>query len=352
MYVSTADSAPSRPVTKRSVVTTWIRRCVSIPLVTTCFIGAWLTLPITLSAAFVYDIAQGTKFAACRTLTFFLHFLTLEAAGMVASFFLWLVSGIWLGANRAWFLRKNFQLQCWWGSSLAAGGLRIFRGSFNVELDYDFGRRPIIVMMRHVSFADTVLPAYYISKPYGIQLRYVLKQELLWDPCLDIVGNRLPNGFVHRFSDDRSAEIARVGGLMKGLTPNEGVLIYPEGTRFSPDKRTRIINRFREKGDTAAAERAEMLKHVLPPRLGGPLELLGQNEGCDVVFGAHAGMESTARFGDVIRGGLVGNVAHIRFWGVPFEDIPKDPEAQAAWLHEQWRKVDDFVDKHIQKESK
>ena len=38
----------------------------------------------------------------------------------------------------------------------------------------------------------------YVSRRYHLRLRYVLKRELLWDPCLDIVGQRVPNIFVDR----------------------------------------------------------------------------------------------------------------------------------------------------------
>lgn len=41
---------------------------------------------------------------------------------------------------------------------------------------------PLVVLMRHASLADTLLPAVVIAS-HGIRLRYVLKRELLWDPC-------------------------------------------------------------------------------------------------------------------------------------------------------------------------
>jgi len=36
----------------------------------------------------------------------------------------------------------------------------------------------------------------------------VLKRELLADPCLDIVGNRLPNHFLDRHATDSGPELA------------------------------------------------------------------------------------------------------------------------------------------------
>jgi 1-acyl-sn-glycerol-3-phosphate acyltransferase len=59
---------------------------------------------------------------------------------------------------------------------------------------------------------------------------------------LDIVGNRLANCFVRRNSGDSDREIAAVQRLMEDLGPNDGVLIYPEGTRFTEAKRRRILD--------------------------------------------------------------------------------------------------------------
>ena len=36
------------------------------------------------------------------------------------------------------------------------------------------------------------------------------ERELLWDPCLDVVGQRLPNVFVRRGDGDGASEIAAV----------------------------------------------------------------------------------------------------------------------------------------------
>ena len=101
---------------------------------------------------------------------------------------------------------------------------------------------PVIVMMRHASIVDNLLPAGLVSLPHRIRLRYVLKKELLWDPVLDIGGQRLPNVFVRR-EGDSATEITRIRRLAIGLTERDGVLIYPEGTRFTAKKRDQAIRR-------------------------------------------------------------------------------------------------------------
>jgi 1-acyl-sn-glycerol-3-phosphate acyltransferase len=86
----------------------------------------------------------------------------------------------------------------------------------------------VIVLMRHASLADSLLPAVLLGTR-GLRLRYVLKRELLWDPCLDVVGQRLPNAFIRRGSGESDAEIDAIRALGRDLGDDEGVLIYPEG---------------------------------------------------------------------------------------------------------------------------
>jgi 1-acyl-sn-glycerol-3-phosphate acyltransferase len=100
---------------------------------------------------------------------------------------------------------------------------------------------PVLVLVRHTSTADTVLTAGVLANPNRLNLRYVLKNELLWDPCLDVVGRRLPNAFLTRSSAQRSGDLDQLRRLAQDLSEDEGVLLYPEGTRYSAAKAARAI---------------------------------------------------------------------------------------------------------------
>jgi len=203
--------------------------------------------------------------------------------------------------------------------------------------------------VRHTSFADAVIAALLISARYKIRLRYVMKRQLLWDPCLDIVGHRLRNYFVTR-TDASSAEIEAVGRLAEDLNAREGVLIYPEGTRFTPAKRERVLNKLRQSEDTNAYTRASEFKNVLPPRIGGTLALLEKNSNADAVFCAHAGLQGSATLHDVLNGAIIGNTVRVAFWGVAYGAIPEQREARADWFHAQWRRVDEWVAAALERE--
>jgi 1-acyl-sn-glycerol-3-phosphate acyltransferase len=321
----------------------WGRRVLTIPLY---FIlcGLMLALsPVLFALAVVFDALRSSKWALVRMLGFLVLYFVCEVLGILASFLLWLVGGPYISRDAEKYLRKNFSLQCWWARTLAGGAFKLFSIRLEVEGLGDLRGRPILLFVRHASTADTVVPALLIGVPQRIMLRYIIKRELLMDPCLDIVGNRLPNYFVRRGSGEGAKEIEAIARLMDDLSPGQGVLMYPEGTRFTEAKRERILKRLEASGDKEALRRARDMPHVLPPRLGGSLALLERNEGADAVFCAHTGLESTTSIGQLWRGGLVGSRVRARVWVVPFEEIPAGREALSRWLWDEWAKVNSFL---------
>jgi 1-acyl-sn-glycerol-3-phosphate acyltransferase len=329
------------PTTSRhSRLKTWGRRALTIPLYCSLWALTAIALPLLLALTLSFDAIARRRWETTRCLLFVVLYLTCEVAGIVACFGTWLVAG---AVGRSRYLHWNFRLECWWASTLFAGAQRIFSMRLVVEGAEVVTQGPFILFLRHASIGDTLLAAISISAPHGIVLRYVLKRELLWDPCLDIVGNRLANCFVHRGSADSDREIAAVQHLMEDLGPNEGVLIYPEGTRFTEAKRQRILSRLSQHGDESMRRRAESLHHVLPPRLGGTIALLERNRGADAVFCAHVGFEGAGSFRDLLAGTLIGQLICVSFWRIPFGDIPADRPRRVEWMWQQWRRIDEWI---------
>ena len=322
---------------------TWTRRSLSIPAV---LIGAAMALvaaPLWLPLAAGIDLFRRPR-CALRFGLFLTVYLWCETLGLLASGLIWLASGAGRGeAARRRCRRWSFALQQRWAGVLFSSARRIFGFRLEVAGGEHLAEAPLLLFLRHASVADTLLPAVLVSAPHGIRLRYVMKRELLWDPCLDVVGHRLPNHFARRDSDDSEGERQAVAELARDLGSDEGVLIYPEGTRFTPAKRTRVLDRLRRGGHSDLHSRAERLERVLPPRLGGPLAMLEASPGVDVVFGAHAGFEGVGSLGDLWNGVLVDATVRARFWRVPAAEIPPSREARAAWLYEQWSRMDRSV---------
>jgi 1-acyl-sn-glycerol-3-phosphate acyltransferase len=306
--------------------------------------GVWIAaLPVTLLVAAAVDLVRGGPWPLVRCVLYLALYLCCELLGVLGAFVVWLASGVWAGGSRARFLRWNVRLQVRWATALYRGAERLFNFRTEVEGDGEIPPGPVIVFVRHVSQADTLIPVIYVTGTHGIALRFVLKQELLWDPCLDVVGNRLPNAFVRRGSGESAREVDAVQRLMDDLGSRDGVLIYPEGTRFTPSKRARIVERLADHPDPRIVERARRLRHVLPPHPGGALGLLERNRDADVVLCAHAGLESAGSPRDILTGKLVGATVRVRFWRVPRSGIPRTREDRLVWLYEQWQRVDEWL---------
>jgi 1-acyl-sn-glycerol-3-phosphate acyltransferase len=200
---------------------------------------------------------------------------------------------------------------------------------------------PFLLFARHASVADTVLAAVFVANPRRLLLRYVLKRELLWDPCLDVVGRRLPNAFVRRRGPGLDSEVAAIAGLARGLDEGSGILIYPEGKRYSDARRVAAVAALAAKGEGELARIAAGFRNVLPPRLRGPLALFDAAKGIDLVLLEHTGFEGAATFPEFWHGALVGQALHVRLRRFPASSIPA--EGRDRWLFERWAEMDDWI---------
>jgi len=318
----------------------WPRRAISVGML---FLMAGIltpTAPFWLLLLFGIDLISGRSLA--RAGAFFLWYLVHSVLGVLAAAAYGLLQLVGRLRGDRW-AQRHHALQHWWSGQLFLG-LRVL---FDLQLELDARTegpaRPLILLSRHVSTGDTVLPLVAFAIPHQLQVRYVLKRELLWDPCLDIVGQRVPNAFVRRGGADSAAERALVQRLTEGLTPEQCIVLFPEGTRFTPARRERILERLAEKGDADRLARARALKHCLPLRMGGINTLLDHAPGADLVFLAHTGLEGITRMSSLWDGSLVGRVLKVRLRRVAAEEVPRDGVERTAWLHAAWMEVDQWV---------
>lgn len=309
--------------------------------------AAWIALaPASVLVAACIDLARPGAPIALRCVGSVTAYLGCELVGMTMAGALWIWKLLFPVSEEQW-QSIHFRLEAWWGDALFKSIAFCFRLRIEIDGNSDenanLGDGPYVLIPRHTSTADTVLASTLVSRPYDMRLRYVLKKELLFDPCLDVVGNRIPNVFVDRSSKNSLEEIERIQDLARDLGAKDGVLIYPEGTRFTPEKRTRIIEGFREKGDAAMADYTESLVSVLPPRAGGLLGILEVAPDADVVLCAHTGFEGAGSLGEIWRGALLNRVVRVRFERVSRNRIPREKDAQAEWLRDEWRKLDAWI---------
>jgi 1-acyl-sn-glycerol-3-phosphate acyltransferase len=275
---------------------------------------------------------------ATRLVAFGMAYTLAETVGILSLATTWAAS---VGGRLFDLAPSTFRIQrAWAGFVLTACrmvfGLRITASGLDAVQP-----TPFILLARHASIVDNLLPAWFISRPLGTHIRYVMKRELLVDPALDIAGNRLVNVFVRRGSGESESDVAAIKSLATTLPDDEAILIYPEGTRFSEEKRIRSLAVL-AKRSPRSHDRVRELTHVLPPRPGGTLALL---EGCgsDVVVMVHRGLDGFARIADIWRGAMVRRHVDVAFWRVPRAEIPTDRSERADWLFDLWTRVDRWM---------
>ena len=320
------------------------RRCITIPVLFCVTFLLIVSLPLSMLLLGLLDLVAPTRpWARSRAVLSITWIAFCEVVGVIAAILLWLF--YLLHRNPQRFLAHNSALQRAWTSALFSGATRIFKMRLELSGLAEAQAGPILLLVRHASLVDTVLTAAVLANPARLRLRYVLKSELLNDPCIDIVGNRLPNAFVFR-SAGSSSEIEKVRELADDLSSDEGVLIYPEGTRFSQAKLQKMQARLAE--DALLGPHAAQLQHVLPPRPKGTLALLQQAPEADVVILAHKGLEGAATLGDFWRGQLVESTLYAHAWRIKAEDIPLAARESPEWLLERWQEVDAWIHDHSQ----
>ncbi len=314
------------------------RRLRTIPLLVLAAVVVTAGSPLWLVLALVVDVARYASrrvpFMALRLLAFAFVYLWAEVIGLVAA------GWVWATARGETSRRRTYRIQAAWATSLFRAVEAIFGLRFHADGIECAAPGPIIVLARHASLVDNLLPAAFITRPAGIRLRYVLKKELLADPALDVVGNRLPNAFIDR-DGDSAAATRQIADLARGMGPHEGVLLFPEGTRFSPERRRRVMAVL-EKRSPRLHGLADGLRSVMPPHTGGVLALL---ESCraDIVVLAHRGLDGFARLADIWRGAMVGTNVDVRMWRIGAERIPDDRQGRVEWLFDLWHEIDGWI---------
>ena len=129
------------------------------------------------------------------------------------------------------------------------------------------------------------------------------------------------------------------------MSPDDAILLFPEGGNWTPRRHHRAISRLRRAGRRQDAADAAGNPHVLPPRPAGLLACLAARPDLDVAVVAHTGLE------DLINPRLIWRALPvsaspmlIRWWHEPASLLPETDEDRREWLRLQWAVVDAWID--------
>lgn len=327
----------SVPDDHRSLAARLRRRVVTVPVLFAAAIALTVLVPVWLPLAVVADLVRGrSRLPIARLLAFGVCWTWIEIAGVLRAAAAFLT-------GRARHAPTHYTLMTWWAGALMVALRRTIGFRPQVEGLEALAGGNAIVLARHASLADSLLSAWAICVRGHLWPRYVLKRELLSDPCLDIVGLRVPNHFLDREATDGSVELTALRALASGIGPGEVAVIFPEGTRANDAKRARALEKIAER-DPARAERLAELRRLLPPRPAGTAALVEGAPDADIVLAWHTGFDGLDTFG----GGLSRLArplppVRIVLRRVPRQDVPTGA-AFSDWLDQQWLRMDAEVD--------
>lgn len=307
------------------------RRAVTVPAVTTGAAALGASVGLWVPVATAFDMLRGrTQLPTVRSLSAALGWSTLETAGVAASAALWAVG---LGDNQD----AHYALQRWWAEQLVRLLHRTAGLTFEVDGADLVAPGPIVMCARHASLADALIPVWLLARA-GMRPRYVLKDDLQLDPCLDIVGNRLPNHFVDRSPNDSTAETAALERLAAGLGRRDACVIFPEGHVVTAATRARAVRKIAER-EPSRLPLTGSLVVLAPVRPSGTAALLRGAPDADLVLVTHTGLESLQHLADAPTRIPLHRPIRIQVSRVPRQQIPAGC-AFTDWLDTQWARLD------------
>lgn len=203
--------------------------------------------------------------------------------------------------------------------------------------------RPLLVIARHGGPGDSFALVEMLISRYKRRPAIVLKEDLRWDPGLDLLLGRLPSCFVRRGAGAAAQE--RMTELARSMRSDDAILLFPEGRNWTPRRYLRAIAKLHRTGRGEAAADAADNRNVLPPQPAGLLACLRGRPDLAVAVVAHTGLEHLVSPAQVWRALPVsGSPMIVRWWHQSARRLPGSDDGRREWLRLQWAIVDSWID--------
>ena len=305
-----------------------------------------LTPAVLLIAGLVTLVVDRRGRRPLRGMVFVLTYLVYDVLAVLAGFGLWLrLAGRGPMAGEA-MRRRHYALLRWLLARLVPAADRVLGLRVQVEgdasaLDALGARRaPVVVLSRHAGPGDSFLIVDRLLA-HGRRPRIILRAALQADPCIDLLGNRLPFCWVRRKAGNSAATCDRIAAISRGMGPVDALLLFPEGGNVTPRRRRSGIRALLRQGRRRHARVAAALENLAPPRPAGTVTALQAAVGADVVFVAHTGLAGMQR--SLWRRVPVDSTLRMRLFLVPAHEVPAGEDEIVDWLFGWWTRLDRWV---------
>jgi 1-acyl-sn-glycerol-3-phosphate acyltransferase len=302
-------------------------------------------IPTLLVSAAVVPLLPQPVRPPVRLFVFSVAFLAIyECGALIGCCWLWIASSLGRRLTEPPFRRAHGRLHrrllsTLFGVALPAVRLRLTVASVAVPDD-----RPLLVLSRHVGAFNVALVAHLVAAHLGREPVMIVKQAVGLDPGLRVLLRRLSFGFIQPGVNGRASALAAITEVCRSARPGDAVILFPEGTSFTPARRARALHCLQRNGLHWQAAWAHTMRHVLPPHLTGALAALTAMPEADVVFLAHTGVVTIPSPNPADWRHLAADdTIRATCWWVPGTAVPGDPDTRAAWLIDHWRHLDTWA---------
>lgn len=322
----------------------WLRLIVVMPIVYVgCLVVTILSPALHLVLALLDLIdRKGWRFTRLGGLG--IAFCVTEFIGLTVAFVLWVSSGFGWKIHAPAFRRAHNRVFGLW-LELVTRALRFFLG-FHVSVHGERIEGPILAFARHAGPGDMFLLAHTVIQVYERQFITVGASKLLWDPFFDHLVRRTPSVFCEQNPKDAAQTLEELAELTRSMADDSVMIICPEGGNWTPRRWTQAIDRLESRGQHDRAVLAAEMTHVLPPRPAGAAAAIHARSDMTVVFIAHSGLDDLTSLAELWRKVPLRREVEVGYWSVPRAEIPDDRADTAAWLFEEWAKVDAWIGDH------
>jgi hypothetical protein len=323
-----------------------VRRVVVAPVVLAICVALVVLSPALLVLAGVIDLVlPGNDWRTLRLVAFCVAYLIFEVAGIVWMFVLWVASGFGLTIRSERMQALHYGFMKWQLKQVNGAARAFFRLRIFIEDRPKPTPGPVLVFSRHAGPGNSLMLVGTLMIGYHRRPRIVMLAKLQWDPLYDMLGNRLPNRFIQHDPNSRDVYIKAIADLAQGMSDRDAFVLFPEGHDFTRPLRLRAIAHLRGKGFHGAADKAERMRNVLPPRHRGTMSAIAAAPQADVVFVAHTVLEDIGSFRDLWSRIPFSGPIRSRYWRLPPTEVPHGEQEQIDWLYAWWGKIDQWIDK-------
>jgi hypothetical protein len=248
-----------------------VRRLVVAPVAFALCLALLALSPAVLVLALLADLFLPGSWRTLRLAVFGVVYLVFEVVGLLVMLGLWIATGFGALMRTPWAQEVHYTVMKGWLSAMNGAVARVFRLRIRIEDRPRPQPGPVLVFSRHAGPGNSLMLVGTLMIAYDRHPRIVMLAKLQWEPLFDVMGNRLPNRFIRHDPKGSDRYVAAIGELARDLGDRDAFVLFPEGRDFTFRLRLRAIAHLRRKGFHRQADKAEVMRNVLPPRHRGPL---------------------------------------------------------------------------------